>query len=141
MRQMANTARDGSTAAVDARIAENSALAAGNPTSAPPGWSWSSTGLSVGANDPSPLSDIASFWRLMSQFATIAMATIMIGVCLYFARPLVVPILGALVVSLTLGPLAGYAVKHGLPAFVPALAIVAIIAATIYIAIIALADP
>jgi len=141
MRQMANTAREGSTAAVDARIAENSALAAGNPTSAPPGWSWSSTGLRVGANDPSPLSDAASFWRLMSQVATIAMAAIMIGVCLYFARPLVVPILGALVVSLTLGPLAGYAVKHGLPAFVPALAIVAIIAAMIYVAIIALADP
>jgi len=77
----------------------------------------------------------------MSQVATIAMAAIMIGVCLYFARPLVVPILGALVVSLTLGPLAGYAVKHGLPAFVPALAIVAIIAAMIYVAIIALADP
>ncbi len=84
--------------------------------------------LRVGANDPFPLSDAASFWRLMSQVATIAMAAIMIGVCLYLARPLVVPILGALVVSLTLGPLAGYATKHGLPAFVPALAIVAIIA-------------
>jgi predicted PurR-regulated permease PerM len=69
------------------------------------------------------------------------MAAIMIGVCLYLARPLVVPILGALVVSLTLGPLAGYATKHGLPAFVPALAIVAIIAALLYIAIVALADP
>ena len=99
------------TAALDTRIQENSALAAGGPTSAPPGWRWSSAGLRVGANDPSPLSDAASFWRLMSQVATIAMATIMIGVCLYFARPLVVPILGALVVSLTIGPLAGYAIK------------------------------
>ena len=141
MRQMANTSRDGTTAAVDARIQENSALAAGGPTSAPPGWRWSTAGLRVGANDPSPLSDAASFWRLMSQVATIAMAMIMVGVCLFLARPLVVPILGALVVSLTLGPLTGYATKHGLPAFVPALAIVAMFAAFIYIAIILLADP
>lgn len=129
------------TAALDTRIQENSALAAGGPTSAPPGWRWSSAGLRVGANDPSPLSDAASFWRLMSQVATIAMATIMIGVCLYFAQPLVVPILGALVVSLTIGPLAGYATKHGLPAFVPALAIVAIIALMVYVTILLLADP
>jgi predicted PurR-regulated permease PerM len=129
------------TAALDTRIQENSALAAGGPTSAPPGWRWSSAGLRVGANDPSPLSDAASFWRLMSQVATIAMATIMIGVCLYFAQPLVVPILGALVVSLTIGPLAGYATKHGLPAFVPALAIVAIIAVMVYVTILLLADP
>jgi predicted PurR-regulated permease PerM len=129
------------TAALDTRIQENSALAAGGPTSAPPGWRWSSAGLRVGANDPSPLSDAASFWRLMSQVATIAMATIMIGVCLYFAQLLVVPILGALVVSLTIGPLAGYATKHGLPAFVPALAIVAIIAVMVYVTILLLADP
>jgi predicted PurR-regulated permease PerM len=141
MRHMATIPREGMTATVDTRIAENSERAAGGGVSAPPGWSWSSTRLRVGAHDPSPLSDAASFWRLMSQVATIAMAAIMIGVCLYFARPLVVPILGALVVSLTLGPLAGYATKHGLPAFVPALAIVAIIAALIYVAIIALADP
>jgi predicted PurR-regulated permease PerM len=141
MRQMATTARESMTAAADPKIREKSAPVAGNGAPAPPGWSWSSAGLRVGANDPFPLSDTASFWRLMSQVATIAMAAIMVGVCLYLARPLVVPILGALVVSLTLGPLAGYATKHGLPAFVPALAIVAIIAALLYVAIVALADP
>jgi predicted PurR-regulated permease PerM len=141
MRQMATTAREGMTAAADTKIREKPAPAVGNGPPAPPGWSWSTAGLHIGANDPFPLSDTASFWRLMSQVATIAMAAIMIGVCLYLARPLVVPILGALVVSLTLGPLAGYATKHGLPAFVPALAIVAIIAALLYVAIVALADP
>jgi predicted PurR-regulated permease PerM len=141
MRQMATTARESMTAAADTKIRENPAPVAGNGAPAPPRWSWSTAGLRVGANDPFPLSDTASFWRLMSQVATIAMAAIMIGVCLYLARPLVVPVLGALVVSLTLGPLAGYATKHGLPAFVPALAIVAIIAALLYVAIVALADP
>ncbi len=95
----------------------------------------------LGASDPAPFSDISDFWRTMSQVATIAMAAILIGVTLFLMRPLLVPVLCALVVSLTLGPLAGYAVKHGLPAFIPAVVIVGLFAALLYIAIIALADP
>ena len=97
--------------------------------------------LKVGARDPFPFEDTAAFWRVMSQLATIAMAAIMIGAFLYFSRPLVMPILGALVVSLTLGPLAGYATRHGFPAWVPALAIVALIAGALYLAIILLSTP
>ncbi len=102
-----------------------------------PAWRWPG----VGANDPSPFADISDFWRTTAQFATIAMAAIMIGACLYFMRPLLIPVLAALVISLTMGPLAGYAVKHGLPAFVPALAIVTLLGAVLYVAIVALADP
>lgn len=93
------------------------------------------------ASDPSPVADPADFWRQAAQAATIATAAILIGVCLYLMRPLLIPILSALVVSLTLGPLAAHAVRHGLPAFVPALAIVALIAALLYAASVALADP
>jgi predicted PurR-regulated permease PerM len=78
---------------------------------------------------------------MTAQLATILMAVIIFGTFLYFARPLLMPLLCALIVAFTIGPLTGYAVKHGLPAWVPALAIVAIIAGALYLAIVLLADP
>jgi predicted PurR-regulated permease PerM len=93
------------------------------------------------ARDPSPFKDAASFWRIMAQAATIVMAVILFGVFLYFARPLLVPVIGALVVSLTLGPLAARAIKLGLPDWVPALAIVAVLLWFSYVAIMMVSEP
>lgn len=104
-------------------------------------WPLAARGLRVGAYEPTPFQDAAHFWRITAQMATITMAVIMLVVALYFSRPLLLPVLGALVVSLTLGPLAGYAVRHGLPPWVPALAIVALIGAILYVAVALLADP
>lgn len=104
-------------------------------------WSFAGRNIRVGAHDPFPFEDTAAFWRMMAQVATIVMAVIMLGAFLFVARPLVMPVLGALIVSLTLGPLAGYATKHGLPAWIPALAIVALIATALYLAIIILSEP
>lgn len=98
-------------------------------------------GFLIGAQDPTPFDDPAAFWRIMAQLATILMAAIMFGVLLYVARPLLMPLAAALIVALTIGPLTGYAVKRGLPAFVPALIIVSIIAILLYFAVILLADP
>ncbi|MET0867399.1 MAG: AI-2E family transporter [Pseudorhodoplanes sp.] len=126
--------------AAEGNSRESAAIAAkGAPP--PSTWRWPGSGLSIGANDPTPFQDTSDFWRVMAQMATIAMAAIMIGVCLYLMRPLLIPILSALVVSLTLGPLAGYAVKNGLPAFVPAVVIVVLLGAVLYAASVALTDP
>lgn len=95
----------------------------------------------VGAFDTSPFEDATAFWRTAAQLATILMAVIIFGTFLYFARPLLMPLLCALIVAFTIGPLTGYAVKHGLPAWVPALTIVAIFAGALYLAIVLLADP
>jgi predicted PurR-regulated permease PerM len=95
----------------------------------------------VGAQDPTPFEDSAAFWRMMAQLATILMAAIMFGALLYVARPLLMPLLCALIVALTIGPLTGYAVKLGWPSFVPALIIVAIFAGVLYLAVVLLADP
>ncbi|MFN3347566.1 AI-2E family transporter [Pseudorhodoplanes sp.] len=98
-------------------------------------------GLRFGAQEPSPLEDAGVFWKIMSQFATILMAAIMFGALLYLARPLLMPVLAALIVAFTIGPLTGFAVKRGLPSFVPALIIVAVFAGALYLAVILLADP
>ena len=46
-----------------------------------------------GAQEPFPLQDAATFWRTVSQLATIAMAVIQFGAFIYFARSLLVPIM------------------------------------------------
>jgi len=104
-------------------------------------WTFAGRNIRVGAHDPFPFEDTAAFWRTMAQVATILMAVILFGAFLFVARPLVMPVLGALIVGLTLGPLAGYATKHGLPAWVPALAIVLLIGAALYLAIVLLSEP
>lgn len=104
-------------------------------------WTFAGRNIRIGAHDPFPFEDTAAFWRVMAQIATIVMAVIMFGAFLYVARPLLMPVLGALIVSLTLGPLAGYATKHGLPAWIPALAIVTLIATALYFAVILVSEP
>ncbi|MFZ5692804.1 MAG: AI-2E family transporter [Pseudomonadota bacterium] len=106
-----------------------------------PAPSFAARSFRVGAFDTSPFEDAAAFWRIAAQLATILMAVIIFGTFLYFARPLLMPLLCALIVAFTIGPLTGYAVKHGFPAWVPALAIVAIFAGALYLAIVLLADP
>ncbi len=95
----------------------------------------------MGAYDTTPFEDAAAFWRMSAQLATILMAVIIFGTFLYLARPLLMPLLCALIVALTIGPLAGYAGKHGLPGWVPALTIVTIFAGALYLAVVLLADP
>jgi predicted PurR-regulated permease PerM len=107
----------------------------------PSSWKWGSRPFQIGARNPAPLEDAAAFWRTMAQMATIVMAVIMFGAFLYVARSLLVPILAALVVSLTLGPLSARAAKAGWPAWLPALAIVLGLGTALYLAVLILADP
>jgi len=94
-----------------------------------------------GAQEPTPLQDAATFWRMTSQVATFAMAVILFGAFLFFARSLLVPVMSALVIALTLGPLVGRAVRNGIPAWIPAVGIVLVLAAVLYLAVILLAAP
>jgi predicted PurR-regulated permease PerM len=104
-------------------------------------WDWAARNASPGVRDAQPLADTAQFWRAVAQAATIVMAVIMFGVLLYLARSLLVPILSALVVSLTLGPIAARGARFGLPTWVPALLIVAIFVACLYTAVVMLSEP
>lgn len=104
-------------------------------------WSWGARHFQFGARNPVPLADAATFWRLFAQMATIVMAVIMFGAFLYVARALVVPVLSALIVSLTLGPLSARAVKAGWPAWLPALFFVALLAGGLYLLVSILVEP
>ena len=67
----------------------------------------------------------ANFWRATAQAATIVMCVLMLGVLLYLARALLLPVLCAIAVGLTFGPLVGYAEARGIPAWLMALIVVA----------------
>ena len=72
---------------------------------------WVASRLSLEARDPTPFEDAGNFWRAIAQAATIVMCVLMLGVLLYFARALLLPVMCAAAVGLTFGPLVGYAVN------------------------------
>jgi len=102
---------------------------------------WVASRLSLEARDPTPFEDAGNFWRAMSQAATIVMCVLMVGVLLYFARALLLPVLCAAAVGLTFGPLVGYAVKHSIPAWLVGLCVVLLLIVLANVAVVILAGP
>jgi predicted PurR-regulated permease PerM len=91
--------------------------------------------------EPLPLPDEAAFWRMASQGATIGVFLIAFGVFLYFAKPLLVPVLAALTVGMTVGPLVGKARDRGVPSWVMALTVVLGMLAALYVISISVFGP
>jgi predicted PurR-regulated permease PerM len=91
--------------------------------------------------DPSPFEDTGSFWRVSAQAATIAMFLMFFGALLFFARPLLLPVLSAMVVALTAGPAASWLERRGVPVWATALLTVLVIIGFVYLAIITLSQP
>ena len=50
----------------------------------------------LSVKEPMPLSDTAAFWVPVGQAANIVMCLILLGAVLYFARPVLLPVLTAL---------------------------------------------
>jgi len=94
-----------------------------------------------GAHDPAPLEDTTAFWRLIAQAATIVMCILMLGVFIYVARAFLLPVLCAVVVGMTLGPILDYLQARGVPSWLLALATVLGLIAIANIAVITLAGP
>lgn len=103
--------------------------------------SWVEERLSLEARDPTPFEDVGNFWRASAQAATIVMCVLMLGVLLYFARALLLPLLCAAAVGLTIGPLVGILKRHGIPDWLTALAVVLGLIGATNIAIVMLAGP
>ena len=102
---------------------------------------WIERSLKLEARDPTPLEDAASFWRAMAQAATIVMAALMFGVFLYLARAFLLPVLSAIVVGMTLGPIIRYATRRGVPGWVTALGAVVALIGIMNLAAMTLAQP
>jgi predicted PurR-regulated permease PerM len=103
--------------------------------------SWVERRLSLEVRDPTPFESTANFWRASAQAATIVMCVLMLGVLLYLARGLVLPVLCAMSVGLTLGPIVGYAERYGVPPWLVACMIVIGLLAIGNVALVLLAGP
>ena len=91
--------------------------------------------------DPKPFEHHEDFWRATAQAATITMCVLLVGTFLYVARPLLIPVLAAVVVALTFGPVIKFATARGVPAWVMALSAIVIVIGAANVAIVMLTAP
>ncbi|HET7383371.1 MAG TPA: AI-2E family transporter [Pseudolabrys sp.] len=96
-------------------------------------------GLSV--SDPQPVAEVARFWRTAAQSATIGMFVILLVVALSLARPLLLPVASAFVVTMMLGPLSARAERYRVPSLLSAIVLWLLVIAVFYGAIVLLAAP
>jgi predicted PurR-regulated permease PerM len=102
---------------------------------------WIERKLSLDVRDPKPFERVEDFWRASAQAATIVMCVLLFGTFLYVARAVLLPVLCAIVVGLTFGPVIRLAAARGIPAWVMALAVVLLVIGAANVAVVMLAAP
>jgi len=98
-------------------------------------------GFSLAVNDPQPMAEVARFWRTAAQSATIGMFIILLVVALSLARPLLLPVASAFVVTMMLGPLSARAEQYKIPSLLAAIVLWLLVIAVCYAVIILLGAP
>jgi predicted PurR-regulated permease PerM len=76
-----------------------------------------------------------------AQVATIGIFVLLLGMCLYFCRPVLLPVLAALVVGMTLAPIVKTAARHRISPWVSAIVLGLVLLAAAAIAVTLLAAP
>jgi predicted PurR-regulated permease PerM len=97
--------------------------------------------FALAVSDPQPVAEVARFWRTAAQSATIGMFVILLIVALNLARPLLLPVVSAFVVTMMLGPLSGRAERYRVPSLVSAIVLWLLVIGVFYGAIVLLAAP
>jgi predicted PurR-regulated permease PerM len=96
-------------------------------------------GLAI--NDPKPVESAEDVWASAAQMATVGIFVLILVICLYFSRPILLPILAALLIGSTLAPIVKRARKHGIPPWITALFLVLMMMAVAGLAVTVLAGP
>ncbi|MFZ0068065.1 MAG: AI-2E family transporter [Pseudolabrys sp.] len=91
--------------------------------------------------DPQPMGEVARFWRTAAQTATIGMFVILAIVALSLARPVLLPVASAFVVTMMLGPLSARAERYKFPSLVSAIVLWLLVIGVFYGVIVLLASP
>src|SRR5262249_6715138 len=69
-------------------------------------------GDAFGVKDPEPVESAEDIWTPAAQVATVGIFVLLLGVCLFFCRPLLLPVAAALVIGTTLAPIVKGAARH-----------------------------
>lgn len=99
------------------------------------------SGFSLSVSDPRPMTEVARFWRTAAQSATIGMFVILLVVALSLARPVLLPVVSAFVVTMMLGPLSARAERYRVPSLLSAIVLWLLVIGVFYGVIVLLASP
>lgn len=97
--------------------------------------------LSLSVDDPRPVAVVANVWRPAAQGATIGIFVILLIAALSEARPVLLPVASAFVVTMMLGPLSARAGRYGIPSLLSAILLWLLVIAVFYGVIALLAAP
>lgn len=97
--------------------------------------------FALSVSDPKPVTEVARFWRVAAQSATIGMFVIILVIALSLARSLLLPVASAFVVTMMLGPLSARAERYKIPPLVSAVVLWLLVIAAFYGLIVLLAAP
>jgi predicted PurR-regulated permease PerM len=92
-------------------------------------------------HDRKPAEDGGAVWDSAAPVATIGIFILLLGACLYFCRPILLPIMAALVIGTTLAPIVKGAARYGVPPGATAAVIVVLLTAAVGIAATLIAAP
>jgi predicted PurR-regulated permease PerM len=92
-------------------------------------------------NDPQPVASTDDIWATTAQFAIIGIFVLTLIAAFDVARPVLLPIMAALIVATTFGPIIKHAKRHGLHPWVTSTLIVLVLVAAAAIAVTLLSGP
>ena len=91
-------------------------------------------------NDPQPFSSMSELWGSAAQMATVGIFVLLLVTCLYFCRPILLPVLAAVLIGTTFAPVIKHASNHVSP-WVTAILLVALMMAAAALVLTMLAAP
>jgi len=91
--------------------------------------------------EPEPLSSIEDFWTPAAQMATVGIFVLLLGAALDFCRPILLPVVAAVLIGTTLAPIVKAAARHRISPWVTALALAAVLVIAAGTALTLLAGP
>jgi predicted PurR-regulated permease PerM len=92
-------------------------------------------------NDPEPVRSVEDAWGWLARLATIGIFLLLLGAAVYVARPILLPILAALIIGMTLAPLVKRAHQLGVSPWISATLLVIALVSAAGIAVTLLAAP
>ena len=97
--------------------------------------------FALSVSDPKPVTEVGRIWRTAAQSATIGMFVILFVVALSLARPVLLPVASAFIVTMMLGPLSARAERYRVPSLITAIVLWLLVILVCYGVIVLLAAP
>jgi predicted PurR-regulated permease PerM len=90
---------------------------------------------------PEPLESTEDIWTVAAHMATVGIFVLLLGLCLYFLRPVLLPVVAALLIGTTLAPIAKAGARRRISPWATAIALGALLLALAGTAVTLIARP